>query len=172
MSTSLVRRGRRSAPAALLLVGAILAACSSAAAPSTSAPASTPPASSAPASDVPVATDPPATAPAVDIDTLIASGAANDGKPVTVKGFFITDGTNHQFCAIVLESYPPQCGGTAIVINGALPAAAMALLERPSEPGFAKVAWGSVELRGTYRAAADGGKPSLDVTEMAVTGPG
>jgi hypothetical protein len=171
MQPSLVRRGLRAAPGAqvllVALVGALLAACGAAGA-SSSSPAASPPSVSEPPRSVAPAS-PPA---AVDIETLIASGVAHDGAIITVKGFFLTDGTDHAFCAVVLESYPPQCGGTAIVIDGAVPPPALALLETPDDPNLAKVAWGRVELRGTYHAAAAGGKPSLDLTEMRVTGPG
>jgi hypothetical protein len=145
VNQTLVRRGRRTAPAALILLAAVLGACGSGGAPASSPTSPTAPASGAPApsaSAAPASAAPGSPAAAVDIDTLLASGAANDGTVVTVKGFFITDGTSHQFCSIVLESYPPQCGGTAIVINGAIPPAALALLQTPDDANLAKLAWG------------------------------
>lgn len=38
--------------------------------------------------------------------------------PLTVTGFLIDDGTTVRLCAAVAESYPPQCGGPNLTVEG------------------------------------------------------
>jgi hypothetical protein len=142
-------RGRfaTGAVAALLL----LAACAS-------TPPSLPPATAPTASQDPGA--------AVTIEVLLANPAARDGRPVRLKGSFIGDGTTARLCEVMLESYPPQCGGGAIRVTGEIPAATLARLTTTTEPGLAKEWWGVVVATGTFHAHGVDGGPSLDLGEM------
>lgn len=38
--------------------------------------------------------------------------------PVTVRGLLLDDGASIRLCEISLESYPPQCGGTSLEVEG------------------------------------------------------
>lgn len=40
-----------------------------------------------------------------------------DGE-VTIRGFLIDSGGDVRLCELVLESYPPQCGGASVVVEG------------------------------------------------------
>jgi hypothetical protein len=123
---------------------------------------------SVPASALPSGTDPVASPLARTTPAVLADQAALDGSLIAVSGFFTTDGTTHLVCDAILESYPPQCGGATIVVLGTIPAAALALLETPDDPNLARVSWGSVEVRGTFHAAAGGARPTIELTEIRV----
>lgn len=142
-------RGRlaTSAVAALLL----FAAC--AATPSSLRPPTAPTASQDPGA-------------AVTIDVLLANPAARDGRPVRLTGSFIGDGATARLCEVMLESYPPQCGGGAIRVAGEIPAATLARLTTTTEAGLAKEWWGFVVVTGTFHAHGVDGGPSLDLGEL------
>lgn len=38
--------------------------------------------------------------------------------PVTVRGLLLDDGASVRLCEISLESYPPQCGGASLAVEG------------------------------------------------------
>ncbi len=129
----------------------VLVACGPAASPS-----------NAPAPSAPV--DP---GPAIDTDALLASAAAKDGQPVHVTGFvLITD--RARLCSVVLESYPPQCGGAAVNLTGEFPVDVLAALDTTSEPGLAPATWGWVEVTGTFTLA---GGPAIQISEIRVDAP-
>ncbi len=118
-----------------------------------------------PASASPFVVEP---APAADPDTLLRDAAANDGRQVQVPGFFLaTDGTA-QLCSMVLESYPPQCGGGAVRLTGQVPADVLARLDKTSEPGLAQATWGSVIVTGTFRASGVDGLPTIELSDIVV----
>lgn len=150
-------------PGLLALVALVLVAAGCAAA--ASSPPASPPASSAAATAID--TPPPV---AITTPAVIADQAPLDGKLIAVTGFFTTDGARHLVCDAILESYPPQCGGAVINVNGAIPPAVLAALDRARDQPLSKVAWGSVEIRGVFHAAPAGQRPSLDLAEMRVIG--
>jgi hypothetical protein len=143
-------------PVSFALVGLALAliGCGSAAGP-TAAPT------------VPAVVDPD---PAIDTDALVAAAAAKNGQPVRVKGFFLASGERAQLCSVVLESYPPQCGGGTVGITGEVPADVLAALEKTSDPTLAQATWGWVEVTGTFHAA-DAGGPSIALSEIRIAAP-
>jgi hypothetical protein len=145
--------------AALLAVALALVACSPAGGPG-AAPSD---GSSGAAPNEP--TNPPVARTTPDV---LADQAALDGATIAVAGFFTTDGTTHKVCDAVLESYPPQCGGAVIEVLGTVPPEAIAMLEAPDEPDLARVAWGNVEIRGTFHAAAGDARPTLELSEIRV----
>lgn len=145
--------------AVLLIVALALAACSAGGTPS--ATPSDPSSGAAPNEP----TIPPVARTTPDV---LADQAALDGTVIAVAGFFTTDGTIHKVCDAVLESYPPQCGGAVIEVVGTIPAAAVAMLESPDEPDLARVAWGDVEIRGTFHAAVGDARPTLELSEIRV----
>ncbi len=74
----------------------------------------------------------------VALMTAAIAGCADDGpdrrtvdeyveqppsEPVEVEGFLLIDGNSTRLCSAVAESYPPQCGGSSIVLDGFDPAA-------------------------------------------------
>ena len=136
----------------------ILAACSGAA---TSAPPSPVPA--APSASAPVASGDPGAA--IDVDALLANAAAQDGQTVRVKGNFLADSGSAQLCAVLMESYPPQCGG-GLRLTGTVPADTLAALDTTKEPDLKKMWWGYVTVTGTFHAAGDDGRPTLDITDI------
>jgi hypothetical protein len=148
----LTLRRRLSATLSVALLTLILAACGSA--------AGSPPASQAPASP---SLDP---GPAIDTDALVDSAAERDGKAVRVVGFFLAAGDTAQLCSLLLESYPPQCGGRAVRITGEVPGDVLALLEKTTEPDIAQATWGWVVVEGTFRASGVGGQPTIELGQV------
>lgn len=146
---------------ATVLVVAAAACAGSGAVPDPSAPGGSPTPGGTPSAA-------PSNGPVIDIPGLVGAGTDHDGALVTVRGFFLADGTTARFCDAVLESYPPQCGGTVLALDGTVPPAILEQLERPDDPALADVAWGQVEIRGTYRAAGPDGLPRLEILEMRV----
>jgi hypothetical protein len=133
----------------------ILAACSAAAV--------SPPASPAPSpSSVPSASAPSA---AIDVDALLADAIAKDGQTVRVTGNFLADAGQAQLCALLMESYPPQCGG-GLRLTGPVPADTLAALETTKEPNLKKMWWGYVTVTGTFRATGDDGRPTLEIADV------
>ena len=145
--------------AVLLIVALALAACTGGGAPS-AAPSD---GSSGAAPDDP--TNPPVARTTPDV---LDDQAALDRSSIAVTGFFTTDGTTHKVCDAVLESYPPQCGGSVIEVLGTIPPQAVAMLESPDEPDLARVAGGNVEIRGTFHAAVGDARPTLELSEIRV----
>jgi hypothetical protein len=160
-------RTRRSSASLLALASILLvAACAAAPTnPSPSAPSSAPP--SAPSSAAPSqAADP---GPAIAIDDLVADSTGKDGQLVRVTGnFFADQQTGARLCGVMLESYPPQCGGGAVRLVGEVPAAFVAQLDTTTEPGLAKAWWGYVTVVGTYHAAGADGKPAIQLGTIAL----
>ncbi len=159
----LARSPRRPLAAAWLVavLAFVLAACAGAAAspPTTQAPAS-PAAPSAPGGDAPAA---------IDVDALLAAAAANDGKIVRVTGNFLADEGTAQLCALLMESYPPQCGG-GVRLTGQVPADTLAALDTTTEPDLKKMWWGSVTVTGTFHASGDDGRPTLEIETIDLEG--
>jgi hypothetical protein len=135
-----------------------LVACSGAAASPPASPAPVAPSASAPAASA----DPGA---AIDVAALVADAAARDGQTVRVTGNFLADAGAAQLCAVLMESYPPQCGG-GLRLTGAVPADTLAMLETTKEPDLKKMWWGYVTVTGTFHATGDGGRPTLEITNV------
>ena len=151
------RPSRVAATSFAVVIVLTFAACTGATAPS----ASTQPASGgppAPSASAP-SSDP---AAAIDVDTLLATVAANDGQTVQVTGNFLADETSAQLCAVLMESYPPQCGG-GVRLTGPVPADTLAALETTKEPDLKKMWWGYVTVTGMFHASGDDGRPSLEI---------
>ena len=51
-----------------------------------------------------------------------AMDSALDG-PLTVKGFVVQTGDRARLCSALAESFPPQCGGPSLEIEGSVDAA-------------------------------------------------
>lgn len=159
MTPHSVRR-RSTATLFLALLGLVLVGCSgSTASPSASQGPALPSASAPAPSGEPGA--------AIDIETLLSSAAANDGKLVRVTGNFLADEQTAQLCAVFMESYPPQCGN-GIRLTGEVPAKTLAALTTTTEPGIKKMWWGFVTLEGTFRASGDDGKPAIEITDFVL----
>ena len=158
MTHPIAQRYRRAL--AVLAVAIVVAACGGAA--SSTAPSGAPSSAGAAGSGDP--------GRAVLIDDLLADAAAADGTAVRVTGNFLADEEHGaRLCALLLESYPPQCGGGSIQVTGEVPAATLATLSTTTEPGLDKAWWGYVVAVGTFHAtgAADGG-PSLELGEIVL----
>lgn len=153
----ITREPRLAATGAALFLTLILAACGAAAA----SPSSAPPASDAPS--------PPATA--IDTDALLGD-ASLDGQPVRVAGFFLATGGVANLCSVVLESYPPQCGGGTVRITGEVPADVLDALDSTTDPALAQATWGQVEVTGTFRASGAGEVPTIELASIRVVAPG
>jgi hypothetical protein len=140
-----------------LLAGAVLsafllAACGSAS-PPPSAPTALSPAPTAPAA-------------AIDVDALVAGAPGLDGRPVRVKGFLLVTRAGASMCSLLLESYPPQCGG-GVQVTGEIPADVAVGLEKTTDPGLAQAMWGWVEVAGTFEASDDRGSIALSEIRLA-----
>ncbi len=131
-------RRQRSAPATRAIVGIVvpavaalmLAACAGAASPD-DAEAPTAGRSADPGANTAqpgatatdrdgTATDPGSTAPrAYTVDQALTAGV--DG-PILVTGLLIDAGNGWRLCEAIAESYPPQCGGASVSVDGVDPA--------------------------------------------------
>jgi hypothetical protein len=105
---------------------------------------------------------------AVDLDALV-SDATLDGQTVTTRGTFLATGDTAQLCALMLESYPPQCGGASVRIVGEVPADVLAAMDSTrDQPDLAQATWGFVDVTGTYRANGAGGGPTIELGTIAL----
>jgi hypothetical protein len=118
---------------------------------------------------------PPSTAPsvapsspsaAIDVDTLLAGAAGLEGQPVRVKGFILVTEAGASMCSLLLESYPPQCGG-GVLVTGEIPADVAVGLEKTTDPGLTRAMWGWVEVAGTFEASDAGGSIALSEVRLA-----
>lgn len=134
----------------------VLAACS--APPANPVPAA--PTASAPA---PAGSGDPGAA--IDVEALLADPAAQDGKTVRVTGNFLADAGSAQLCTLLMESYPPQCGG-GLRLTGTVPADTLAALDSTKEPDLKKMWWGFVTVTGIFHAAGDNGQPTLEIVDI------
>lgn len=105
--------------------------------------------------------------PAIDVDALLAAAAANDGQVVRVTGNFLADEGSAQLCALLMESYPPQCGG-GVRLTGEVPGDTLALLDTTKEPDLKKMWWGYVTVTGTFRASGADGRPVIELGEISL----
>ncbi|HEV8282587.1 MAG TPA: hypothetical protein VGQ02_12050 [Candidatus Limnocylindrales bacterium] len=108
---------------------------------------------------------------AIDTDALVAAAAAKDGQIVRVKGFFLASGGRARLCSVVLESYPPQCGGRTVAVSGEVPADVLGALEKTTDPALAQATWGWVEATGTFHLAGDGGGPTIALSSIRIAAP-
>jgi len=159
MSDRSARRRRLAGIALAALLTPILVGCGGGAA---SAPPS-PTQSAALPSAPPASTEP---GPLVDTDALIAAAADRDGQTVRVAGFFLATGDTAQLCSVVMESYPPQCGGSTIRLTGQVPADVLDGLDKTTEPGLTQATWGWVNVTGTFRASGSDGQPVLEIAQI------
>jgi hypothetical protein len=130
-----------------ILVALILVACGSATTPSAA---------------------PSAPAAAIDVDTLVADAATLDGQTVRVKGYVLATDAGATMCSLLLESYPPQCGG-GVGLIGEIPGDVVAGLDKTTEPDLAQAMWGWVEVVGTVDASS--GAPTVALTEIRLAAP-
>ena len=68
----------------------------------------------------PAPTQPPATAglgagPGISIEEALASGSS---EPLLVNGNLLADGDEIRLCSALAESFPPQCGGPQLHVEG------------------------------------------------------
>jgi len=138
---------------ALALLVLVLSACGARAA---SLPAAGP--SSGPSSDP---------GAAIDVGALLQDTSAKDGQVVRVTGNFLADPGSAQLCDVLMESYPPQCGG-GVRLTGEVPADALALLDTTKEPDLKKMWWGYVTVTGTFRASGANGQPVIELSEISL----
>ena len=138
----------------------LLAACSGVASSPSASPAPVAPSASPPAASA----DPGA---AIDVDALLANAAAQDGQTVRVTGNFLADAGSAQLCAVLMESYPPRCGG-GLRLTGAVPADTLAALDTTTEPDLKKMWWGYVTVTGTFRASGADGQPVIELGEVSL----
>jgi hypothetical protein len=106
----------------------------------------------------------------VTVDALIADPAALDGKHVTVAGYLLATDAGASMCSLLLESYPPQCGG-GLSVPGEIPGDVVAGLDKTSEPDLAQAMWGWVEVTGTFDASGSSGAPRIHISEIRLSSP-
>jgi hypothetical protein len=155
MTTDHAVRGAIRGSILAVLLGLILAACAGPGAGSSGAP-------SAPPSDAPI--DLPTSAPSTTLtfEDLAGRLAELDGSTVSVTGYLLISGDRAQFCGVLLESYPPQCGAVTFRVIGEVPAAVLDGLDTTTEADIDKAWWGLVTITG--QVAADGGDGSPTIT--------
>jgi type IV pilus biogenesis protein CpaD/CtpE len=144
-------------PVAAIWLAAILSILVAACAGPAAAPSSGP-ATSGPTSDP---------GAAIDVDALLAAAAAKDGQVVRVTGNFLADEGSAQLCAVLMESYPPQCGG-GVRLTGEVPGDTLAALDTTTEPDLKKMWWGYVTVTGTFRASGADGRPVIELGEISL----
>ncbi|MCC6223186.1 MAG: hypothetical protein IT201_06800 [Thermoleophilia bacterium] len=75
---------------------------------------------------------------ALSIEEALASTAEG---PLLVSGLIVApEGEAVRLCSALAESYPPQCGGASLVVEG-LDLETVPGLTRTTEPDLAQVAW-------------------------------
>jgi hypothetical protein len=63
-----------------------------------------------------------------------------------VEGFILApEGQPVQLCSAMLESYPPQCGGSSLVVEG-LDLESVEDLTSTEDPSLAQVTWSETEV--------------------------
>lgn len=153
---------RRRHAAAIVVVGliaSIVLGCAPGATSSTLSPAPAPPSAAASAdADAGVA---------VDVETLLRDTASKDWQTVRVTGNFLADAGSAQLCQVLMESYPPQCGG-GVRVTGTVPADTLARLTTTTEPGLKKMWWGFATITGTFHATGADGLPSIEISEIVL----
>jgi hypothetical protein len=105
---------------------------------------------------------------AITVDALAADAASLDGQTVRVKGYLLATDAGASMCSLLLESYPPQCGG-GVAVTGEIPGEVAAGLDKTTEPGLAQAMWGWVEVVGTFDSS--GGSPTIALTEIRLAAP-
>jgi hypothetical protein len=75
--------------------------------------------------------------------SLAACGSKDE--ETTVRGWLFAEDGVVRLCDAIAESYPPQCGGTVIIVHG-LDLSSIRDLQTAQG-----VSWASVTLRGTVR---------------------
>jgi hypothetical protein len=103
----------------------------------------------------------------IDVDALLKDASAQDGQVVRVTGNFLADEGSAQLCALLMESYPPQCGG-GVRLTGEVPADTLALLDTTTEPELKKMWWGYVTVTGTFRTSGANGGPVIEFSEISL----
>jgi len=111
---------------------------------------------------------PSAPAAAIDVDALVADAATLDGQTVWVKGYLLATDAGATLCSLLLESYPPQCGG-GVGLTGEIPGDVVAGLDKTTEPDLAQAMWGWVEVVGTFDAS--GGAPTVALSSIRLAAP-
>jgi hypothetical protein len=157
----MLARSPRRPLAALWLVtilAIVVTACAGAGASAPPSPAPTAPSASGQGSDP---------GAAIDVDTLLAGAAAKDGQVVRVTGNFLADEGSAQLCAVLMESYPPQCGG-GVRLTGEVPADSLSALDTTKEPDLKKMWWGYVTVTGTFRASGADGRPVIELIDISL----
>jgi hypothetical protein len=155
---------------AILLVGLAVAilACGPGGAVSSSPSTSAPPSTGSPSTSPP----PSGSLEPIDVDTATSDQDRLDGSRVAVRGFILIEANRARMCSLVLESYPPQCGGSTLEIRGSMPPAILGQLDSTAdEPDLNQASWGDVIVSGTLTAAGPDGNPVLDLDEMTVVRP-
>lgn len=137
-----------------LIMAILVAACGGAATATPSGAPSDSPRPSAPAFDT--------------TEALLADPTDIDGQVVSVRAFLLAAGGRAQLCSVVLESYPPQCGGGTVRMTGEVPADVLDRLETTSDVGLDKATWGWVVATGTFRATGLEGAPTLELTDIVI----
>lgn len=60
----------------------------------------------------------------------VADAARYEGAgPVVLSGYFVAEGSSARLCSALAESFPPQCGGSSIVIANPDAISGVALIE-------------------------------------------
>lgn len=95
---------------AALVVAVLAVACGSRVDPDTPAPTTGPPTSAAPATTTTTRAD----------DTLSVEEAlaVDDGTTVVVTGALFVEDDTIRLCSALAESFPPQCGGASLEVEG------------------------------------------------------
>ena len=140
------------------LLALLVTACAGAAASPSASQVPTTPSASAPGSDP---------GAAIDIGDLLKDAGAKDGQVVRVTGNFLADAGTAQLCDVLMESYPPQCGG-GVRLTGEVPADTLAMLDSTQEPELKKMWWGYVTVTGTFRASGANGQPVIEMSEIGL----
>lgn len=100
----------------------------------------------APAGDPLTVTEPQASGlgagPAISIDEALASGS---DEMLLVTGSLLADDDRVRLCSALAESFPPQCAGSSLVVEG------LKLEEVDGLETAGGVSWGTIELLGVVR---------------------
>lgn len=97
------------------------------------------------------------------VESLRAQASALDGKVVTVRSNYWSDGERQYLSDIMMESYPPQIPfDQAVILIGEMPQSVLEMLNH-ADASFPPVVWGEVDITGEVRV--DGDEVHLEIHE-------
>jgi len=99
----------------------------------------------------------------LNVESLRDQAASLDGRVVTVRSSYWSDGERQYLSDIMMDSYPPQIPfDRAVILEGEMPESVLDMLTHADE-SFAPIIWGEVDITGEVHV--DGDEVRLEIHE-------